>query len=59
MRMAILDPLVKIAQSGVDRRFEELCAANLFMADIFYRQHSMGELWFSYSSHTGRQRIAG
>ena len=47
VRMAILDPLEKIVQSGVDRRFEELCAANLFMADIFYRQHSMGELWFS------------
>lgn len=47
VRMAILDPLVKIAQSGVDRRFEELCAANLFMEDIYYRKHSMGELWFS------------
>lgn len=57
--MAILDPLVKIVHSGVDRRFEELCAANLFMADIFYRQHSMGELWFSYSLCTGRPRRVG
>lgn len=47
VRMAISDPLEKIAQSGVDERFVELCAANIFMADIFYRQHSMGELWFS------------
>lgn len=47
VRMAILDPLEKIAESGVDNRFEELCAANLFMEDIYYRQHSMGELWFS------------
>ena len=47
VRMAICDPLEKIAQSGVDGRFAELCAANIFMADIFYRQHSMGKLWFS------------
>ena len=47
VRMAILDPLEKIAESGVDSRFEELCAANLFMEDIYYRKHSMGELWFS------------
>lgn len=47
VRIAISDPLEKIVQSGVDERFAELCAANLFMEDIYYRQHSMGELWFS------------
>ena len=60
VRMAILDPLETIAESGVDSRFEELCAANLFIEDIYYRKHSMGELWFSemekYISDPGLRR---
>lgn len=47
VRMAITDPLEMIVQSGVDKRFVELCAANTFMSDIYYRRHSMGSLWFA------------
>lgn len=47
VRMAIIDPLEMIVQSGVDKRFVELCAANIFMSDIYYRRHSMGGLWFA------------